>query len=189
MTPRTHENDRPRQENPGAALRNIDRGGNQLYYMKPPYAPHVELSLYRGARSGMADTGSFSLTRRTAASPMSNVLSSRPRSLVPIAKTLESTPRVATAPWAAAPKSISPARYRIRSPRSILDKFVSEAQTIGKDPDRPRQENPGAALRTLDRGGNQTNYIQPPYAPHVQLSLYRGARSGMDTCSRRRPGH
>ena len=57
-----------------------------------------------------------------------------------------------------------------------------------KDPDRPRQETIGPFM-SIDKGSNQLHYAQPPYARHVQLSLDRGARSGMDTCSRRRAGH
>ena len=51
--------------------------------------------------------------------------------------------------------------------------------------DRPRQETIGAFM-TIDKGSNMLHYMQPPYAAHVQLSLDRGARSGMDTRSRRR---
>ena len=33
---------------------------------------------------------------------------------------------------------------------------------------------------TIDRGSNMVHYLKPPYKAHVQLSLDRGARSGMD---------
>ena len=51
--------------------------------------------------------------------------------------------------------------------------------------DRPRQETTGPFM-TIDQGSNQLHYMKPPYKAHVQLSLDRGARSGMDTRSRRR---
>ena len=57
-----------------------------------------------------------------------------------------------------------------------------------EDADRPLQETISPFM-SIDKGSNQVHYMKPPYAPHVQLSLDRGARSGMDTCSRRRPGH
>lgn len=185
MTPlRNNEDvDRPRQETTGAFM-SIDRGNNQLHYMKPPYAPHVQLSLDRGARSGM-DTCS----RRTETSTACNVATS-PRLFT---KNLE---------WAhtraAAPTCMVPSRYKMEtmtsrsmtprsvSPRSMTPRMKND--TGVKDPDRPRQETIGAFM-SIDRGSNQLHYMKPPYAPHVQLSLDRGARSGMDICSRRLPGH
>ena len=50
--------------------------------------------------------------------------------------------------------------------------------------DRPRQETTGPFM-TIDQGSNQLHYMKPPYKAHVQLSLDRGARSGMDASARR----
>ena len=139
--------DRPRQETTGPFM-TIDQGSNQLHYMKPPYKAHVQLSLDRGARSGM------DASARRAGSTSKLNLMKIPDS---IATAHTRRARAATA---------APAK---RNPNS----------------DRPRQETIGAFM-TIDKGSNMLHYMQPPYAAHVQLSLDRGARSGMDTRSRRR---
>jgi len=171
--------DRPRQETIGPFM-SIDRGSNQQHYMKPPYAPHVMLSLDRGARSGM-DISS----PRPAASPTS-VLAAGPRVNSP--RCIEWMAHTRSA----APTRIVPSMYKLHStsPRSreTVTKEGRKNEMGAKDPDRPRQETAGP-LMSIDRGSNQLHYIKPPYAPHVQLSLDRGARSGLDTRSRRRPGH
>ena len=188
MSARHNEDaDRPRQETIGPFM-TIDKGSNQLHYMTPPYAPHVQLSLERGARSGMdrtshLRTATMSATSHSTASPRSL------RSKAPLTKTLEplaSTPRKA-------PMSIVPSRYYIQTPAvrsSLGDKSVSrknDSKGANEDPGRPRRETVGPFM-TIDKGSNQLHYMKPPYAPHVQLNLERGARSGMDTSSRRRAG-
>lgn len=165
----------------------IDKGSNQLHYMTPPYKNHVELSLYRGARSGMG-------TPRTAASPPSSV--GFTRDFASMAHTR--SPRTAQTTFsplaAAAPRSIVPARYLLhslsprlgRTPVGGVRKSARSAANDG-DADRPWRDSIGPFM-SIDKGSNQVHYMKPPYAPHVELSLYRGARSGMDTCSRRRAG-
>ena len=143
--------DRPRQETTGPFM-TIDQGSNQLHYMKPPYKAHVQLSLDRGARSGM------DASARRAGSTSKLNLMKIPDS---IATAHTRRPRTSSSPTAIAP--------------------VKKNQNA----DRPRQETIGAFM-TIDKGSNMLHYMQPPYAAHVQLSLDRGARSGMDTRSRRR---
>ena len=54
--------------------------------------------------------------------------------------------------------------------------------------DRPIYGEKVMPCMTVDRGSNMVHYLKPPYKAHVQLSLDRGARSGMDGCARtRRP--
>ena len=146
--------DRPRQETTGPFM-TIDQGSNQLHYMKPPYKAHVQLSLDRGARSGMDASA-----RRSGSTSKLNLMK------IPdsIATAHTRRPRTSSSPTAIAP--------------------VKKNQNA----DRPRQETIGAFM-TIDKGSNMLHYMKPPYAAHVQLSLDRGARSGMDTCSRRRAGH
>ena len=146
--------DRPRQETTGPFM-TIDQGSNQLHYMKPPYKANVQLSLDRGARSGM------DASARRAGSTSKLNLMKIPDS---IATAHTRRPRTSSSPTAIAP--------------------VKKNQNA----DRPRQETIGAFM-TIDKGSNMLHYMKPPYAAHVQLSLDRGARSGMDTCSRRRAGH
>ena len=151
--------DRPRQETTGPFM-TIDQGSNQLHYMKPPYKAHVQLSLDRGARSGMDASA-----RRSGSTSKLNLSGST--SKLNLMKIPDSIATAHTRRARAA--TAAPAK---RNPNS----------------DRPRQETIGAFM-TIDKGSNMLHYMKPPYAAHVQLSLDRGARSGMDTCSRRRAGH
>ena len=148
--------DRPRQETTGPFM-TIDQGSNQLHYMKPPYKAHVQLSLDRGARSGMDASA-----RRSGSTSKLNLSGST--SKLNLMKIPDSIATAHTRRARAA--TAAPAK---RNPNS----------------DRPRQETIGAFM-TIDKGSNMLHYMQPPYAAHVQLSLDRGARSGMDTRSRRR---
>lgn len=46
--------------------------------------------------------------------------------------------------------------------------------------ERPIYGEKVMSCMTIDRGSNMVHYLKPPYKAHVQLSLDRGARSGMD---------
>ena len=152
--------DRPRQETTGPFM-TIDQGSNQLHYMKPPYKAHVQLSLDRGARSGMDASA-----RRSGSTSKLNLSGSASKlNLMKI------------------PDSIATAHTR-RPHTSSSPTAIARVQK-NQNADRPRQETIGAFM-TIDKGSNMLHYMQPPYAAHVQLSLDRGARSGMDTRSRRR---
>ena len=123
-----------------------------------------------------------------AATPLPSLGSPRavsPRSNVaPSTKSLDSrvSPRSVARP--AAPRSMVPSQYYMRSRFDTPRKMSPRASP--RDPDRPRQETV-AAFMSVDKGSNIVHYMQPPYADHVRLTLSRGARSGMDTVSRRRP--
>ena len=155
-TPSAALGDRPHQETTGPFM-TIDQGSNQLHYIKPPYKAHVQLSLDRGARSGMDASA-----RRSGSTSKLNLSGST--SKLNLMKIPDSIATAHTRRARAA--TAAPAK---RNPNS----------------DRPRQETIGAFM-TIDKGSNMLHYMQPPYAAHVQLSLDRGARSGMDTRSRRR---
>jgi hypothetical protein len=109
-----------------------------------------------------------------------------PRSNAPLTKKLNlMAPASARA---AAPASIVRSQYYMHT--RTEEKRFTETRKIdagAKEPDRPRQETINSFM-SIDKGSNIVHYIKPPYAPHVQLSLSRGARSGMDTISRRRTG-
>ena len=149
--------DRPLQETVGSFM-TVDKGSNQVHYVTGPFADHVQLSLDRGARSGMG-SGMDTQSRRT----MTHTASSRTNE-DPVKKSLNSTTSLLGG-------------NSVRSPRSKTD-------TPATPSDRPRQETVGPFM-TVDKGSNQVHYMKGPYADHVRLSLDRGARSGMgDTRSR-----
>ena len=167
-------NDRPRQETVGPFM-SIDKGSNQLHYMKPPYAKHVQLSLDRGARSGM-DTCS----RRTATS------TSTLPSIEPTATADARRPRTAPTSIAPAKKNLAlMAPHSMERGTKVARARRGKIDTSAAPEDRPRQEKV-MPFMSIDKGSNQVHYMKPPYAKHVQLSLDRGARSGMESRSRLR---
>ena len=150
----------------------------------PPLGSYDPPSSFRFSLKLQSTTPLRSASPR-AASPRSNApFSSSPRSNAPLTKNLG---LMATA-RAPAPTSIVPSQYYIQS---RLDSTSSEPRKISaraKDPDWSPRRDTVASFMSVDKGSNIMHYVEPPYAPHVHLTLSRGAQSGMHTVSRRRAG-
>ena len=195
MAPRGHDTsvalvDRPRQETVGAFM-SVDKGSNQVHYMQGPYRPHLQLSLERGARSGMAmdaKHGRQTSPRSEGAAQRSPEKAATPRhiyfmqSLQPTATAGLSSPRTTVASRTA----FVPPKKNLYStsprPGPKLAAGERRKQFAGYD-DHPSVETAGGTVMSIDRGTNQVHYLTK-FKPHVQLSLERGARSGMDKNAR-----
>jgi len=169
----------------------IDKGSNQVHYLKPPYKAHVQLSLDRGARSGMDGCARTRRPRTGAVGPRSTTASTRSLNSVTLPRTTTRRPRTATGQMSAvnSVKSLKTMASRSED-RSVSSEWrknttLEQHSDLGRTHaskelgDRPIYGEKVMSCMTIDKGSNQVHYLKPPYKAHVQLSLDRGARSGM----------